>query len=350
MTKPSRVTRRSTVLIVNTTGTMNQYFACGRRVCSEHPAGALPYIEKWSKRSRPPCRTPSTGRQAQSIPRRAGLGSLTEARPSTMRMSIRQACVPWRSTVQYVLQAHRRQRGRCIERQVCTARPRRSMTTPATPTTTRQRRSRWLTRTSRRTTSRACSFVIDILSNDASSTQAFAFFQQQLGAVGITVTQRLLIQSTLINNVIFGQYASRAVEPVRWRRPVTQLRVVQLTARSRGLPGGSRSHVIAGERQHCRRRELCAPGGPSSSKKRDASAALAAVPSSPVEVRSWRTVNSQFAKDIPYLWLDVTVNAWAARSNVQNWAYGTAADGNDTRCLSPDGGSARWDQIWLTSG
>jgi hypothetical protein len=76
-------------------------------------------------------------------------------------------------------------------------------------------------------------------------------------------------------------------------------------------------------------------------------AALAAVPSSPVEVRSWRTVNSQFAKDIPYLWLDVTVNAWAARHNVQNWTYGTAADGT-TRCLSPDGGSARWDQIWLT--
>ena len=41
------------------------------------------------------------------------------------------------------------------------------------------------------------------------------------------------------------------------------------------------------------------------------------------------------------------VNAWAARSNVQNWAFGTAADGT-TRCLSPDGGSARWDQIWLS--
>ena len=76
-------------------------------------------------------------------------------------------------------------------------------------------------------------------------------------------------------------------------------------------------------------------------------AALAAVPSSPVEIRAWRTVNRQFAKDIPYFWLDVIVNAWAARSNVQNWAYGTAADGT-TRCLSPDGGSARWDQIWLT--
>jgi hypothetical protein len=47
------------------------------------------------------------------------------------------------------------------------------------------------------------------------------------------------------------------------------------------------------------------------------------------------------------LWLDQLINAWAARSNVQNWAYGTAADGT-TRCLSPDGGSARWDQIWLS--
>ena len=50
-------------------------------------------------------------------------------------------------------------------------------------------------------------------------------------------------------------------------------------------------------------------------------------------------------RTFPYLWLDTLVNAWAARSNVQNWAYGTAADGT-TRCLSPDGGSARWDQIW----
>ncbi len=75
--------------------------------------------------------------------------------------------------------------------------------------------------------------------------------------------------------------------------------------------------------------------------------ALGSAPGSAAEIRGWRTVNDQFAKDIPYLWLDQLINAWAARSNVQNWAYATAADGT-TRCLSPDGGSARWDQIWLS--
>jgi hypothetical protein len=48
---------------------------------------------------------------------------------------------------------------------------------------------------------------------------------------------------------------------------------------------------------------------------------------------------------MPYIMLDALVNAWAARSDVQNWVSGTAGDGT-TRCLSPDGDSARWDQIW----
>ena len=74
-------------------------------------------------------------------------------------------------------------------------------------------------------------------------------------------------------------------------------------------------------------------------------AAMAAHPNSPSQIVQWRKVNSQFAKDIPYLFLDITVTAFAARNNVQNWVSGTAGDGT-TRCLSPDGGSARWDQIW----
>ena len=32
--------------------------------------------------------------------------------------------------------------------------------------------------------------------------------------------------------------------------------------------------------------------------------------------------------------------------NVQNWVVATAANGK-TRALNPDGGSTRWDQIWL---
>jgi hypothetical protein len=32
---------------------------------------------------------------------------------------------------------------------------------------------------------------------------------------------------------------------------------------------------------------------------------------------------------------------------VKNWAFATAGDGT-TKCLNPDGGSIRFDQIWLT--
>ena len=73
--------------------------------------------------------------------------------------------------------------------------------------------------------------------------------------------------------------------------------------------------------------------------------ALASPPNSAAQKAHWQKVNAQFAKDVPYLWLDTTVTAFAARKNVQNWVSGTAGDGT-TRCLSPDGGSARWDQIW----
>ena len=35
-----------------------------------------------------------------------------------------------------------------------------------------------------------------------------------------------------------------------------------------------------------------------------------------------------------------------AGSEIGDWAYATAGDGT-TRCLNPDLGSARWDQIWI---
>ena len=72
-----------------------------------------------------------------------------------------------------------------------------------------------------------------------------------------------------------------------------------------------------------------------------------ASPANSGQLRSlWASVNSQFAKDIPYLFLTFVVTGWAARDNIQNWAYATAGDGT-THCLNPDLGSTRWDQIWI---
>ena len=40
----------------------------------------------------------------------------------------------------------------------------------------------------------------------ATATKAFDFFQQEFAKIGVTITPRSLVQSTLINNVIYGEY------------------------------------------------------------------------------------------------------------------------------------------------
>jgi ABC-type transport system substrate-binding protein len=190
------------------------------------------------------------------------------------------------------------------------------------------------------------SFVIDILSDDSTAQQAFAFFQQQLAAVGITVTSRPVVQSALIQNVIYGQYDCATWNQFGGVDPsLNYVWFLSLSATASPAAGGLGLTALPAGTFIAGAVNFAHQGDPV--VEESMLAALAAKPGAPVEIRSWRTVNSQFAKQIPYLWLDVLVNAWAARSHVQNWTYGTAADGT-TRCLSPDQGSARWDQIWLS--
>jgi peptide/nickel transport system substrate-binding protein len=190
------------------------------------------------------------------------------------------------------------------------------------------------------------SFVIDILSDDSTAQQAFAFFQQQLAAIGITVTPRAIVQSALIQNVIYGEYDCATWNQFGGVDPsLNYVWFLSLSATASPAAGGlgltalPAGTFIAGAVNFAHQADPVV--------EESMLSALASKPGSPVEIRSWRTVNSQFAKQIPYLWLDQLVNVWAARDNVQNWTYGTAADGT-TRCLSPDQGSARWDQIWLS--
>jgi ABC-type transport system substrate-binding protein len=187
-------------------------------------------------------------------------------------------------------------------------------------------------------------FVIDTVSGNSSANQAFAFFQQQLAHVGITVTQRQLVQSALINGVIYGQYDCATwnqfggVEPSLnyvWFLSLNATASPTLGGLGMGaLPAGT---FIAGAVNFAHQADQTI--------ENSMLRALAAKPGSAVEKTSWQTVNTQFSRVIPYLWLDTLVSAFAARKGVQNWVSGTAADGT-TRCLSPDGGSARWDQIW----
>ena len=186
-------------------------------------------------------------------------------------------------------------------------------------------------------------FVIDIVSGNSQATKAFSFFQQQLGAVGISVTSRPVVQSTLINNVIYGTYDCATwnqfgtVDPALnyvWfnsfaagENPPAGLGMAALPAGT--MIGGAVNFAHLGD----------------SAVEAAMLNALASPPNSAAQISQWQLVNTTFSKDIPYLFLDTTVTAFAARKNVQNWVSGTAGDGV-TPVLSPDGGSARWDQIW----
>jgi ABC-type transport system substrate-binding protein len=160
-------------------------------------------------------------------------------------------------------------------------------------------------------------FVMDIVSGSASATKAFAFFEQEFAKIGVTITPRSAVQSTLINNVIYGEYdcagwnqfggADQSENYVWWNSQSATSSPAVGGLGMAGLPAGTQ---IAGAVNFAH-----------------------------------QAVNRRFAIEIPYVMLDTTVNAWAARSDVQNWVSGTAGDGT-TRCLSPDAGAARWDQIW----
>jgi ABC-type transport system substrate-binding protein len=188
------------------------------------------------------------------------------------------------------------------------------------------------------------SFVIDIVAGSSSETERFSLFQQEFAKIGINVTSRSSVQSALINNVIYGEYDCATWNQFGGVDP--SLNYVWFDSQSAtaglaagglamsGLPAGTQ---IAGAVNFAHQADPTVESA--------LLAALAAKPGSAAQHTNWQTVNRRFSALIPYVFLDTLVNAWAARSNVQNWVSGTAGDGT-TRCLSPDGGSARWDQIW----
>jgi ABC-type transport system substrate-binding protein len=329
-------------LIVNTTGTLNQYFCWAGEFASIGVPGALPsYIEKGLP-------VPTAVQDAD------WLGTLGAVNPSTLQwdptlkpvlnnLSIRQACAMAinRSTYFKIIDGSVGSVADGLYRKTSPF-----YDNPGYPAynPTKAKAMVEAYKTANNLTS--VSFVIDILSDDSTAQQAYAFFEQQFAAIGITTTPRPLVQSTLINNVIYGEYDCATwnqfggVDPsINYVWFLSQSATAAPTAGGLGLTSLPAGTNIAGAVNFAHQ------GDP---VVEDAMlAALSAKPGSPVEIRSWRTVNSQFAQQIPYLWLDQIVNAWAARSNVQNWAYATAADGT-TRTFQPDQDTARWDQIWLS--
>jgi ABC-type transport system substrate-binding protein len=327
-------------LIINTTGTLNQYFCWAGEFASIGVPGALPtYIEKGMP-------VPTAVQDADWLGTQGAVNPSTlqwdtSLKPVLNNLSIRTACA---------MAINRNTYFKIIDGSVgAVANGLYRKTSPFytnsgypsyNPTAAKALVEAYKTANNLTTVG----FVIDILSGDSTATQAFSLFQQQLGAIGITVTPRPLVQSTLINNVIYGEYDCATWNQFGGVDPsLNYVWFLSLSATASPTQGGLGLTSLPAGTNIAGAVNFAHQGDP---VVEDAMlAALAAKPSSPVEVRSWRTVNTQFSKDIPYLWLDVLVNAWAAKSDVQNWAFGTAADGT-TQCLSPNQGSARWDQIW----
>ena len=327
-------------LIVNTTGTMNQYFAwAGLFAATVGIPGSLQYILKGQ--------APPTQVQMADWMGTLGAvdpGTLTwnvKLKPVLNDVSIRRACAMAinRQTYWKVVDGSSGIVANGIYKPTS-----RFYDSPAYPAYNPTSAKALVEAYKAANNVTTVGFVLDLVSGNSAAQKAFGFLQQQLAAVGITITPRPVVQSTLIQNVIYGTYDCATWNQFGGVDP--GLNYVWFNSFSAtgspaagglgmaALPAGT---MIAGPVNFAHLGDATIETSMLN--------ALAARPNSLAQKTFWQSVNKQFAKDIPYLWLDTTVTAFAARKNVQNWVSGTAGDGT-TRCLSPDGGSARWDQIW----
>ncbi len=180
--------------------------------------------------------------------------------------------------------------------------------------------------------------------NTTLATSQFQYFAKAAKAIGITLVQVPLVQSVLINNAIFRYYEMSSWAQfgglvqdgnyVWWDSSKTN------TGNAPGfLPGPP------------------AAGGVNFANNIDPQvetsmlSALADTTQA-AQLSDWQTVNSRFAKDFPYLWVDETIVVWAANSTVQNWANpmapSTSSTHSTTSVLSPDGGTLEWAQVWIS--
>ncbi len=326
------------MLIVNNTGTMNQYFAWAGQFAPAVP-GSLQYILQGKV-------PPTPVQQADWI------GTMGAVNPSTLQWdttlkpvlndaSIRTACAMAINRATYF---------RVIDNGVGVVADgifRKSSPfykNPGYPSYNPTKAKSLVAAYKAKNNVSSVSFVIDIVAGSATAQKQFAFFQQEFAAIGINVTPRSLVQSTLINNVIYGEYDCAGWnqfggvdQSLNYVWFDSQSATAGLAAGGLGmgaLPAGTQ---IAGAVNFAHQADPVIEGA--------LLTALASKPNSAAQKAAWQTVNRRFVTNQTYLFLDATVNAWAARSSVQNWVSGTAGDGT-TRCLSPDAGSARWDQIW----
>lgn len=177
-------------------------------------------------------------------------------------------------------------------------------------------------------------FVIDIVEGSAAQQQAFTFIKNALAAIGITVTSRALTQPDLI-----GKKISKEYDASTWSQfggLVPDLNYVWFNS-SPFLGMQANNYVNFAQQADKLINDGMLKG-------------MAATPGSVAQQQAWQSVNARMAIDVPYLWLDTTVNMWAARANVKNFAFASAAtatsNNGSARAYCNNGGSSRWEHIY----
>jgi ABC-type transport system substrate-binding protein len=327
-------------LIVNTSGTMNQYFAWAGEFASAGVPGALSYIEKGQAVPTPVQLADYEGTMGAVDP--STLTWNTKLKPVLNDVTIRQACAMAinRATYEKVIAGGIGKAADGIYRKSSPY-----YRNPHYPAYNPAKAKALVQAYKAKNNVSSVSFVMDIVSGSSAEQRLFAFIAQQLGSIGITITPRPSTQSQLIENVILGQYDCSSwnqfggVDPsLNYVWFNSQPATTSPTAGGLGLTALPAGTFIAGAVNFAHQADPVVEGAMLK--------ALSSKPGSAAQKAAWATVNSQFAKDIPYLFLNTLITAFAARTKVQNWAFATAGDGT-TRCLNPDGGSTRWDQIWI---
>ena len=184
----------------------------------------------------------------------------------------------------------------------------------------------------------APAFVIDIVQGNAAQQQAFTKIKGWLGLIGITVTSRPMTQGALIDAKIAKQFDASTWS--QFGGMVPDLNYVWFTSFKFG-PNQVNGYVNFAQQ--------CDPLIQSGML-----AGMAAAPGATRD-KAWQGVNARMAITVPYLFLDTTVTMFAARANVKNFAYassaltstGANANRGSARAYSPDGGSARWEHIYV---
>jgi len=172
--------------------------------------------------------------------------------------------------------------------------------------------------------------VMDTVQGSSAGDQAFTIIAGMLLPTGIELVQRKMVQSDLINAKISKYYDLSSWAQFGGIDPSENF----VWFNSNKLYGTQSPNFVNFAQQADPLLENAMLS------------AMAAPMGSAAVTTGWKLVNARMAVDLPYAWLDSTVNAWAARSNVKNWAFATDGTGK-AQTFNPTGGSASFTEIYL---